>query len=119
LTERELEPVLLKLEQGGVDVTAIHNHLLWEKPTVMYMNIEANGDAVSSAQAVHDALAAGSKTPLHPKTVTGADQTVDLDTASLDQTIGVAGKVSGGVYKFSIAPKYAVTSGGMTLPASM
>jgi hypothetical protein len=119
LTESEIEPVLLKLEQGGVDITAIHNHLLWEKPSVKYMHIAATGDAVHLAQVVHDALASGSKTPLQTKAATAADQTVALDTAALDAAIGTAGKVSGGVYKFSIAPKYAITMDGMTMPASM
>jgi len=118
LAEPEIERVMLKLEQGGIDVTALHNHLLWEKPTVMYMHIHATGDAVQLAQAAHAALAL-SKTPLRAKAPLSADQHVDLDTAALDQAIGVPGKVSGGVYKFSIAPKYAITSGGMTLPGSM
>jgi hypothetical protein len=118
LVESELEPAMAKLAQGGVDVSAIHNHLLWEKPIVMYMHVMATGDAVHLAQVVHEALAV-TKTPLHAQTPSPADQQVDLDTAALDQPIGVAGKVSGGVYKFSIAPKYPVTSGGMTLPPSM
>lgn len=118
LTESEIARVTLKLEQGGVDITAIHNHLLWEKPTVMYMHVSAMGDAVHFAQVVHDALAT-TKTPLHTALVSSTDQQVDLDTVALDQAIGATGKVSGGVYKFSIAPKYAVTSGGMAIPASM
>jgi Domain of Unknown Function (DUF1259) len=118
LTESEIEPVMLKLEQGGVDVAAIHNHLLWEKPTVMYMHVMVTGDAVQLATAVHDALAL-THTPLTPQTANPADQKVDLDTAALDQAIGVTGKVSGGVYKFSIAPKYTITSMGMTIPPSM
>jgi hypothetical protein len=118
LTESEIEPAMAKLEEGGVEVAAIHNHLLWEKPTVMYMHVMVTGDAVHLAQAVHDALAL-TKTPLHAQKPSPKDQTVDLDTAALDQTIGVSGKISGGVYKFSIAPKYPVTSDGMTLPPSM
>jgi hypothetical protein len=118
LTESEIEPVMLKLEQGGVDVAAIHNHLLWEKPTVMYMHVMVTGDAVQLATAVHDALAL-THTPLTPQTTNPADQKVDLDTAALDQAIGVTGKVSGGVYKFSIAPKYTISSMGMTIPPSM
>jgi hypothetical protein len=118
VTESEIERVMPKLEQGGVDVTAIHNHLLWEKPAVKYMHVEAMGDAVHEAQVVHDALAT-TKTPLRTAAASAADQQVDLDTASLDKEIGAAGKVSGGTYKFSIAPKYAITSAGMTVPASM
>ena len=39
LTEGEIEALLLKLEEGGVAIAAIHNHLLWEKPTVMYVHL--------------------------------------------------------------------------------
>jgi hypothetical protein len=118
LTEGEIEPVMLKLEQGGVDVAAIHNHLLWEKPTVMYMHVMVMGDPVQLATAVHDALAL-THTPLTAQTPNPADQTVDLDTAALDQAIGVPGKVTGGVYKFSIAPAFTITGMGLTIPPSM
>src|SRR3954469_20559498 len=39
LTEAEVEPVMLKLQQGGLDITAVHNHVLNESPRVMYMHI--------------------------------------------------------------------------------
>jgi hypothetical protein len=67
---------------------------------------------------VHDALAL-TDTPLTPQPANPKDQHVDLDTAALDQAIGVPGKISGGVYKFSIAPTYPITADGMTLPPSM
>jgi hypothetical protein len=118
LKETEVQRVLTKLEQGGIDVTALHNHLLGEKPSIMYTHISAMGDAVKLAQALHGALAA-SKTPLRAPKKTAADDKVALNTAALDREIGTAGKVSGGVYKFSLAPKYAITAGGMTLPPSM
>src|SRR5438128_4063831 len=37
LTEDEVSPVMEKVQQGGLQVTAIHNHLLHESPRVMYM----------------------------------------------------------------------------------
>jgi hypothetical protein len=45
LTEDEIEPVMLALEQHGIQITAIHNHLLWERPTVMYVHVMGMGDA--------------------------------------------------------------------------
>jgi hypothetical protein len=39
LTEDEVTPVLTKLQEGGVEVTALHNHVLRESPRVMYMHI--------------------------------------------------------------------------------
>jgi hypothetical protein len=118
VTEGEIEPVMLKLEQGGVDVAAIHNHVLWEKPTVMYMHVMVMGDPVQLATGVHNALAL-THTPLTAQTPNPADQTVDLDTAALDQVMGVTGKVTGGVYKYSIAPAFPITGMGQTIPPSM
>src|ERR1041384_2319865 len=62
LTESEVTPVLSKLEAGGVEPTALHNHVLNESPRVMYMHIHAMGDSVKIAQAIHDELAL-TKTP--------------------------------------------------------
>jgi hypothetical protein len=109
---------MMKLLQEGIDVTAIHNHLLWEKPTVMYMHYMGMGDAVQLATELHAALAL-SHTPLTPAAPNPADQQVDLDTGALDQVMGVTGKVSGGVYKYSVAPTFTMTSMGATLPPSM
>jgi len=101
LTENEITPVLSKLQQGGVEITALHNHVLNESPRVMYMHIHAMGDAVTIAKAIHDALAL-TKTPFAASPATA---TVDLgiDTKQIDQIMGQTGKVNGGVYQYSIA----------------
>jgi hypothetical protein len=119
LTESEIEPVMLKLEEEGIDVAAIHNHLLWEKPTVMYMHLMVMGDAVQLATAVHNALAL-TPTPLVPPAAPPpANPQIDLNTAALDTAMGATGKIVGGVYKYSFPPAYPITSMGMTIPASM
>ena len=61
--EELLAEVRMKLQEGGVEQTALHNHLLGELPRVMYMHIAAHGDATTIATAIHDALAL-TKTPL-------------------------------------------------------
>ena len=115
LTEREVQPVMLKLEQGGIEITALHNHLIGEKPRVMYMHVMGSGDAVKLAQAAHAALVL-SKTPLKAAPAKAKDAKVPVRHGCARRRDRPAGKVDGGVYKFSIAPKYTVTSGGMTLP---
>src|SRR5215475_3011430 len=57
LTEDEVTPVLTKLEEGGVEVTALHNHVLHESPRVMYMHIHGMGAGAKIAKSIHDALA--------------------------------------------------------------
>src|SRR2546422_3177928 len=43
LLESEVGPVLGKLQDGGIEQTALHNHVLHESPRVMYMHIGGNG----------------------------------------------------------------------------
>src|SRR5215216_6116422 len=103
LTEDEVTPVLTKLQEGGVEETALHNHVLHESPRVMYMHIGAHGDAVKIAKAIHDALSL-SKTPFAApaSAPAGGEQDLGIDTKQLDQIMGQSGKVNGGVYQFSI-----------------
>jgi hypothetical protein len=101
LAENEVTPVLSKLQQGGVETTALHNHVLYESPRVMYMHIHAMGDAVTIAKAIHDALAL-TKTPFSVSAST-APAEIGIDTKQIDQIMGQSGKVNGGVYQFSIA----------------
>jgi hypothetical protein len=119
LTEDEVTPVLTKLQEGGVEQTALHNHVLHESPRVMYMHIHATGDALKIAKAIHDALAL-SKTPF-TAAAAGGDQGQDIgiDTKQLDQTMGQAGKVNGGIYQYSVPRAEAVTDNGMEVPPSM
>src|ERR1700747_932208 len=67
LTMDEVAPVMTKLAAGGIEVTALHNHLLRNQPYTMYMHIQGNGDPVKLAAVLHAALAE-SKTPLSAAT---------------------------------------------------
>ncbi len=123
LTEDEVEPVMAKLQDGNIEITALHNHLLNENPRVMYMHIDGRGDAVKLAQAIHAALAL-SKTPLTAPAPAASPEPVNLDTRALDQIIGRGGKLNGGVYQFSIprAEKIAtgeLKNGAEPIPSSM
>jgi hypothetical protein len=44
LTESEVEPVMMKLQEMGIQETAVHNHLLNESQRVMYMHIFRNAE---------------------------------------------------------------------------
>src|SRR5215204_6598603 len=120
LTEDEVTPVMTKLQEGGVEQTALHNHVLHESPRVMYMHIGAHGDAVKIAKAIHDALAL-SKTPFAAPAgaPAGGEQDLGIDTKQLDQLMEQSGKVNGGVYQFSVPRAEAITDGGMEVPPSM
>src|SRR5437660_7405380 len=99
LTEDEVTPVMTKLEEGGVEPTALHNHVLHEFQHVVYMHIHAMGEGVKIAKAIHDALAL-SKTPFSALTAAPPNQDLGIDTKQIDQLMGQSGKVNGGVYQF-------------------
>ena len=63
LLETEINPVMAKLIEGGLEITAVHNHLLRASPATFYMHVSGHGDPVKMAAAIHDALMV-SKTPL-------------------------------------------------------
>lgn len=119
LTENEVTPVMTKLLQSGIDITALHNHLMRATPATFYMHVRGHGDPVKLATAIRAALAE-TKTPFEaPSTASPQAAKVDLDTEQLDQTLGAKGKVNGGVYQFSIPRKETVTENGMPAPAAM
>src|SRR5438477_12279539 len=91
LLETEINPVMRKLIEGGLEITAVHNHLLRASPATFYMHVGGHGDPAKMATAIHDALAV-SKTPLAAPAAASAASTIDLDTAQLDQIIGVKGQ---------------------------
>src|SRR5437879_4305020 len=96
----EVTPVMTKLEDAGIEVTALHNHLLRNEPFTMYMHVLGHGDPVKLATALHGALAE-SKTPLESgspsySTPPSPSSSIDLDTAAIDKALGHKGKVNGG-----------------------
>src|SRR5213596_1058131 len=102
LTEDEVTPVLTKLEEGGVEISALHNHVLRESPRVMYMHIHGMGDAAKIAKSIHDALAL-SKTPFSASPAPAQNQDIGIDTKQIDQIMGQTGKANGVVFQYSIA----------------
>jgi Domain of Unknown Function (DUF1259) len=119
LTEDEVTPVLTKLATGGIDVTALHNHLLRNKPFTMYMHVLGRGDPVKLAAVLHTALAE-SKTPLSAAPAAAAGPPpIDLDTAAIDQILGAKGANNGGVYQFGIPRAEPIRDGGMDVPPPM
>ena len=114
LLETEINPVMLKLIQNGAEITAVHNHLLRSSPATFYMHVGGHGDPVKLATAIRTALAE-SMTPLTPPAPPAAQPAIDLDTAQLDQIIGVKGQANGGVYQFAVPRRDPVSESGVQL----
>jgi len=119
LTMDEVAPLMTKLASGGIQVTALHNHLLRNQPFTMYMHVQGNGDPVKLAAVLHTALAE-SKTPLSTAPAAPSPPPpIDLDTAALDQTLSAKGANNGGVYQFSIPRAEPIKDNGMDIPPPM
>src|SRR5215213_8548610 len=79
LLEAEINPVMAKLIENGLEVTAIHNHVLRSTPLPFYMHVGGHGDPVKLATALRTALGE-SKTPLTPPAAAATPPAIDLDT---------------------------------------
>jgi uncharacterized protein DUF1259 len=111
LLDTEIAPVMSKLIENGVEITAVHNHVLRGNPATYYMHIGGHGDPVKLATAIRTALAE-SKTPLTAPTP-GTPPAIDLDTAQIDQIIGGKGTNNGGVYAIGVPRKDPIKEGDM------
>ncbi len=116
LTENEVNGVISRLEQAGLEVTAVHNHLLNETPRVMYVHFFGRGDAAQIARGLKAALSA-TQTPL---TETGAGGEAGLSEADrIQQILGLKGTVKGGLLSLSSPRSERITMMGVELPPSM
>jgi Domain of Unknown Function (DUF1259) len=114
LLETEVNPVMLKMIEGGLEITAVHNHLLRASPATFYMHVGGHGDPTRMALVIREALTVGSKTPLATPAA-APPPAVELDTAQLDQIIGVKGQANGGVYQFAVPRRDPITENGMQI----
>ncbi|APR82586.1 Hypothetical protein A7982_07935 [Minicystis rosea] len=56
VTEDELQPVLRALRDGGIHIVAIHNHMVGEKPRILFLHYWGRGDVTSLATVVKRAV---------------------------------------------------------------
>lgn len=117
LAEDEVGPVMASLQQNGVDITALHNHVLHESPRVMYMHIAGHGEAAKLASAVKQAIAL-TKTPA-PAPPANPQPNLGIDTSAIEQALGHKGKVNGGVFQVGVPRAEQITEADMKIPASM
>ena len=113
----EVSPVMQKLAEEGIEITALHNHLLRTAPATFYMHVRGFGGPAKLAAALHDALVL-SKTPLTTSSGEAPSQ-IELDTALIDRTLGAKGRVNGGVYQVSLKRAGTVNDAGMAVPDAM
>src|SRR5258705_13968252 len=80
------------LFRGGLEVTAVHNHLNEISPHVMYMHYEGHGEAVTVATALRQALSSRGTPVRGTATAAAAPAAGQLDTKQVDQALGRTGR---------------------------
>jgi hypothetical protein len=119
LTGAEVAPVTQRLREAGIEITALHNHLLRNEPFTMYLHVHAQGEPGKLAASLRAALAA-SKTPLVGATPSAsASADLGFDTATVDRVLGYKGKANGGVYAVNIRRAQPVKDDGMDVPEGL
>ena len=120
LLDQEVPAVMSGLFAGGLQVTAVHNHLNEMSPHVMYMHYGGHGDAVQMARALRQALSA-SGTPLGGSAPAPAPTPgPTLDTKAIEQALGRSGRdVGGGVFQVTVPRAEAITEMGQPLLPGM
>ena len=56
ITGDEVNPMIKALRANGIEVTALHSHMLTEQPRVFFMHFWANDDALKRARGIRAAL---------------------------------------------------------------
>jgi hypothetical protein len=120
LLEDQVNPVMSVALDNGLEVTALHNHFLWDSPKVMFMHIAGRGDEDALAAAVGKVFAAirqthgvknsELKTYLDPRKTS-------LNPKMIDDLLGTQGELADGVYKATLGRT--TTLAGQTLGNAM
>ena len=115
LLEKEINPVISALAEENINVTALHNHFLGEKPRIMYMHIHGVGQAGMLARGIRKALDK-TETPRSQPAQTSAPPVIDAKR--IEQIIGHPGHAGGGIFKIVVG-RPGVRAYGMELTSSM
>jgi len=114
LREEEVNPVMTRLKQGGIETTALHNHIIGEQPRVMFLHFWGRGGAKPLAETLRGALdlAGGIQSPPKPPDST-------LNQEELERILGQKGKLAAGVVQFGIPRPFPIRMHGVVLPPAM
>jgi hypothetical protein len=112
LLESEFKPVLKKLDEKGIDIAAIHNHLLGEKPKIMYLHVMSMGEPIHLFNSLKDVLSV-TATPLQAGF---SDTSQNMDWSNTEAALGVTGKKEGSLLKISVPRNERIKDAGVEIP---
>ncbi len=101
LLEDEVASVIAALVSENLQVTAIHNHILGEKPAIKYVHFSGIGEGVKLAESIKRVIS----TTGTPESVPPQAQQSSLDWGNVEAILGESGKKSGNLLQFSFPRK--------------
>jgi hypothetical protein len=116
----EVNPVIRALQAGGLDVLAIHNHLIGESPQVIYVHFGGHGLAEQVAKALRSALDA-TQTPLAAPAAPPASPSAAATAAfeKVQAVLGRKGSMAGPVLQVAAPRAGRIEEDGMEIPAGV
>jgi len=112
LLESEFKNVLKKLDEKGLDIAAIHNHLLGEKPKIMYLHVMSMGKPMDLFNSLKDVLSV-TATPLKTNY---SDTSQNMEWGKTEEIMGYTGKKEGKILKFSVPRNERIKDAGIEIP---
>jgi hypothetical protein len=116
MLDSEEPAVVKKLVELGLGLTAIHNHLVGEKPAIKFLHFSGSGDAVTLAGKIRSVFAV-TGTPLGAPAAAAASAVPDW--SAVEAVLGTKGKKSGSVLSYGFPRKEKLMESGMEMPAAM
>jgi hypothetical protein len=115
LLDAEVAPVISKLVANGIEISALHNHIVGESPSIKYLHFSAKGDGTELANAMMSVLSV-TATPL---SALQSLQSVEHDWSKVESTLGWTGPRKGNVLQVGIPRSEPIVEGGMNIPPYM
>jgi len=116
MLDSEEPAVVAKLVDLGLGVTAIHNHLVGEKPAIKFLHFSGNGDGVTLAGKIRQVFAL-TGTPMGAPTA--APSSTAPDWSAVEALLGAKGRKSGNVLSYGFPRNEKLMESGMEMPAPM
>lgn len=116
LLDTEVPKAVKKLVEEGLQVTAIHNHLINEKPAIKYVHFHGTGDAITLAKEIK-AVWEVTGTPLTGQTK-AQPENKKFDWSKVTAILG-SGKENGNLLQYAFPRKEKLTESGMEMPPSI
>jgi hypothetical protein len=116
LLDEEVPKAVSKLMEEGLEITAIHNHLINETPAIKYIHYHGMGEAIRLAQEIRAVLEI-TATPLTPPAA--QNQTQSIDWSKVTAILGTTGKQNGMLLQYTFPRNEKLTESGMEMPPAM